>query len=171
MKPVRASGIRGREQRTAITQMSLNAGNKWISRLTFAMFFVAIGMMFSFGIFVFWVTAYPEEYDPKNIDYVLWKHGLNKNMNLDDAVGAMTHDAWSERLVVGLTKAQLKTRFGEVRTLKEARPYLQGCDNNQAVGELGVHPAGGEVVFLRNSDWMVILESGRAVDLVLCKGY
>ncbi|MGA2170516.1 MAG: hypothetical protein ABSG62_20180 [Terracidiphilus sp.] len=151
--------------------MNPGAGKRWIPRIAFAAFFVAIGMLLSFGIFMFWVTAYPEDYDPKNIDYVLWTHGLNKNMNLDDAVGGMTHDTWSVRLVKGLSKEQLTTRFGNIRELKAARPYDRLCDSPDAVGQLGVHPNGKEVVFLRDSDWMAILENDRAVDLVLCKGY
>jgi hypothetical protein len=151
--------------------MSLKASTGWIPRIVFAVLFVAVGMLFSFGILMFWVTAYPEDYDPKNIDYVLWTHGLNRNMNLDDALSGMTHDAWSVRLMRGLSRDQLKTRFGNIRELKAARPYDQLCDSPDAMGQLGIHPTGKEVVFLRDSDWMVIRENDRAVDLVLCKGY
>ncbi len=49
-------------------------------------------MLLSFGMFVAWIVLYPEDQDPKNIDYVLWKHGLNQNMNLDHAIAGMTHD-------------------------------------------------------------------------------
>ncbi len=51
------------------------------------------GLAFSFFALLFWVTGYPEDYDPKNIEYVLWSHGLNRNMNLDHALGGMTHDS------------------------------------------------------------------------------
>lgn len=133
---------------------------------------VLAGMLLSLIAFMYWVTAYTEDYDPKNIDYVLWTHGLNRNMNLDHALGGMTHDAEPVRLVSGLTSAQLKDRFGVVRTLSEARPYDQLCSTQGgAVGERGVHAAGKEVLFLRDSDWMVIMDHGKAVDLVLCKGY
>jgi hypothetical protein len=41
-----------------------------------------------------------------------------------------------------------------------------------AVRLVEIHPdAGKEVEFLRDSDWMVILDKGKAVDLILCKGY
>lgn len=132
----------------------------------------ALGVLLSLASFLFWVTAYPEDYDPKNIDYVLWKHGLNENMNLDHAVGGMTHDTWAVRLVSGLTVDQLRSRFGFVRTLKEARPYDQLCYTQpSAIGQNGVHVESKDVLFLRNSDWMVILDQGKAVGLVLCKGY
>ena len=132
---------------------------------------IGVGILLSYGFFMYWVTQYPEGFDPKNIDYVLWTHGLNRNMNLDDAVAAMTHDVWSVRLVKGLTRDQLRSRFGYIRELREATPYLQLCDSPEAVGELGVHPQSKEVVFLRDSPWMVILDHEKAVDLVLCKGY
>jgi len=34
---------------------------------------------------------------------VLWKHGLNNNMNLDSALAAMSHDAWPAKRIEGLT--------------------------------------------------------------------
>jgi hypothetical protein len=130
------------------------------------------GMALSSLALMFWITQYPEDYDPKNIEYVLWTHGLNRNMNLDHALGGMTHDTWAVRLVAGLTEAQLKDRFGVVRSLSEARPYDQLCSTQEgAVGERGVHAAGKQVLYRRDSDWMVIMDQGRAVDLVLCKGY
>jgi hypothetical protein len=56
--------------------------------------------------------------------------------------------------------------------LSEARPYDQLCSTQEgAVGERGVHAAGKQVLYRRDSDWMVIMDQGRAVDLVLCKGY
>jgi hypothetical protein len=132
---------------------------------------LGLGVLLSFAYFMHWVKSYPEGYDPKNIDYVLWKHGLNKNMNLDNAVGAMTHDTGAVLLVEGESVEDLKKRFGFVRSLKEARPYDQLCYTNGSFGERGIPAAGKEVVFLRDSDWMVILDKSKTVDLVLCKGY
>jgi hypothetical protein len=143
----------------------------WLRRTVIGLSLIGLGVLLSFAFFMQWVKRYPMDYDPKNIDYVLWKHRLNQNMNLDHALGAMTHDTWAVNLVKGLSKEELKDRFGNIRTLSEARPYDQYCNTINAVGELGIHPAGKEVVFLRDSDWMVILDDGKAVDLVLCKGY
>jgi hypothetical protein len=129
-------------------------------------------MLLSFCVVVAWVMLYPEGYDPKNIKYVLWKHGLNVNMNLDDAVGGMTHDTWAVNIVKGMSEEQLKRRFGYVRSFDEATPYLRLCYTNpDTVGELGVRAHGKQILFLRDSWWMVILDGGKAVDLVLCKGY
>ncbi len=143
----------------------------WLGRTGIGVGLVALGVLLSYAYFILWVKQYPHGDDPKNIDYVLWKHGLNQNMNLDDAVSAMTHDVWAVRLVEGQAKDQLKHRFGIIRELKEARPYDQFCSTNGSIGERGIPAAGKEVVFLRDSDWMVILDKGKAVDLVLCKGY
>jgi hypothetical protein len=91
-------------------------------------------MLLSFGIFVAWVELYPEDQDPKNIEYVLWTHGLNQSMNLDHAIAGMTHDRWPVRLVKGMSKEQLKKRFGNIRTLDET-PNFSGC--YPATGGLG----------------------------------
>jgi hypothetical protein len=143
----------------------------WTTRIAFAVVFISMGILLSYGAFLYWVTAYPDAWDPKNIDYVLWKHGLNRNMNLDDALSGMTHDTWAVDRVQGLSKDQLRAKFGVVRSLSDARPYDQLCVSPETVGELGTHTTGKEFVFLRDSDWMVILDKGKAVDLVLCKGY
>ena len=131
-------------------------------------FFVVVAILLSF---VAWRGLYPEDDDPKNIDYVLWKHGLNARMNLDDAVAGMTHDTSPVNIVKGMSEEQLETRFGYLRSLEEATPYLQRCYAPATFGELGVRAQGMRVVFLRDSWWMVILDGGKAVDLVLCKGY
>jgi hypothetical protein len=144
----------------------------WVKRAVIGSSLVGLGMLLSFAFFIHWVKQYPVGYDPGNIDYVLWKHGLNQNMNLDYAVAAMTHDVWPVRLVEGKSKDELKNRFGYIRALSEARPYDQLCYTiPETRGQLGIHPTGKEVVFLRDSDYMVILDNGKAVDLVHCKGY
>ena len=115
-------------------------------------------MFLSSCAFVAWVKMYPEDVDPKNLEYVLWTHGLNQNMNLDHALDGMTHDKRPVRLVAGLSKDQLKERFGFIRTAEES-PDLRGC-----------YPGSAELVFLRHSRWVVVLDQGKAVDLALCKG-
>jgi hypothetical protein len=131
---------------------------RWLWKSAAAISLVALSVLLSFCAFVAWVKMYPVDVDPKNIEYVLWAHGLNQNMNLDHALDGMTHDKWPERLVIGLSKEQLKERFGYIRTWDEA-PDLRGC-----------YPATNELVFLRHSRWIVVLDRGRAVKLVLCKG-
>jgi hypothetical protein len=84
---------------------------------------IATGVLLAGLVFLLWIKMYPGGDDPKNLDYVLWKHGMNQNMNLDDALSAMTHDTWAVRLVQGKSKDELRSRFGQIRTFAEARPY------------------------------------------------
>ena len=142
----------------------------WFRRIAFAIFFVGVGVLLSISILAVWMKTYPDAADPKNIYYVLWKHGLNNNMDIDSALGIMTHDVSPVRQVRGLNKQQLKDRFGYFRTLDEATPYLRACySTSGGAGEASVRKE--NVVFLRDSSWMVILENEKAVDLVLCKGF
>jgi hypothetical protein len=107
----------------------MNPANRktWFRRIAFAAFFTGVGAILSLLVFYTWLATYPDDVDPKNLYYVLWKHGLNNNMNLDSALAAMSHDAWAVRRVEGLTKDQLAARFGYIRTLVEVTPYYQAC--------------------------------------------
>jgi hypothetical protein len=73
---------------------------------------------------------YPDEGDPKNIKYVLWKHGLYK-MDLDLATEVMVGDPHRESLVIGKTEAQLKKRFGYLLTPDEASFYVRACTSDR----------------------------------------
>jgi hypothetical protein len=64
-----------------------------------------------------WTFTYPEA-GPKNIKYVLWKHGLY-GMDLDTASDTMIGDAGREMLVLGKTKVKLREKFGYLSTLSE----------------------------------------------------
>jgi hypothetical protein len=108
------------------------------------------------------VATYPDKYDPKNIHYVLWKWGF-VSIDRDRALGTMTHDN-ADPLVVGKTKSELIRRFGYLRSINEASPYLRDyCYYGSGRG-------GKSVGFLRETNWMVVFENGKAVELVLCKG-
>ena len=129
-------------------------------------------MILPLGVLAAWWATYPDAGDPKSIYYVLWKHGVNNSMDIDVALGAMTHDVWPVRQVRGLTKDQLKARFGYIRTPDEVTPYYRECYSApDSVGFAETQGNSDDVTFLRDSPWMVIMKNGRAVDLVLCKGY
>jgi hypothetical protein len=136
-----------------------------VSKIMAALSFVVVGILLSCGAFLAWIKMYPQDVDPKNVEYVLWTHGLNLNMNLDHALDAMTHDRWPERLVLGSSKAQLQQRFGYILTPEE--PHPRGCYAWGSPASLG---EGKETVFLRDSRWAVLLDHGKAIDLRLCKG-
>jgi hypothetical protein len=149
----------------------------WFRRIAFAAFFTGVGVIMSLLVLYTWLNTYPDDVDPKNIYYVLWKHGLDNNMNLDSALGAMSHDAWPVRRVRGLTKDQLKARFGYIRTLGEVTPYYQACYYTPGTftpgnaGRAEIAAKNEEAFFLRDSPWMVVMGGGKVVDLVMCKGY
>jgi hypothetical protein len=152
----------------------MNPANKkrWLLRIASASFFVGVGVVLSLGVLITWVESYPDAVDPKNIYYVLWKRGINNNMNIDSALVAMSHDVWPVRQVQGLTREQLKNRFGYTRTLDEATQYLRGCYSTPgAAGQVETRSKREDVAFLRDSPWMVVIENEKAVDLILCKGY
>ena len=135
---------------------------QWLLRACFAAFFIVIGVCMSCYAFLHWVRSYPDAIDPKNIDYVLWKNGLNRNMDLGKALVAMSEDD-PLHLIKGMTKDQLAKKFGYVVAYEDAGSYLRKCFT---------HPAPGrEVVFLRSSPLAVTLENGVATRIVLCKGY
>jgi hypothetical protein len=142
----------------------------WLQKIAFAISFVGVGVVLSFGVLAAWMETYPDAADPKNIYYVLWKHRLNNNMDIDSALAIMTHDVWPARQVRGLNKQQLRERFGYIHTLDETTPYLRACYSTAGgVGEAGVKKE--DVVFLRDSPWMVVIRNEKAVDLILCKGF
>ena len=122
---------------------------------------VALVVAFSIVVVIVWTLTYPEP-DPKNIKYVLWKHGLYR-MDLDTASDTMIGDASREKLVLRKTKAKLREKFGYLSTLSEASPYLRGCYQNSGW-------KGTDVLFIRKSPWMIVFNGDEATKLVLIKG-
>jgi hypothetical protein len=114
-----------------------------------------------FVVIAIWVLTYPDDSDPKNIKYVCWKAGLYR-MNLDTATGTMIGDGERDRLVVGKTRAQLRDRFGLLLTLDDASQYLKSCYQSSGWKEK-------DVLFIRQSPWMVVFHGDRATGLVLMK--
>jgi hypothetical protein len=122
---------------------------------------VALVVALSFAFVAVWAFAYPEP-DPKNIKYVLWKHGLYR-MDLDMASGTMIGDANREILVLGKSKVELREKFDYLSTLSEASPYLRGCYENSDWKST-------DVLFIRKSPWMIVFTGDKATQLVLIKG-
>jgi len=109
-----------------------------------------------------WVMLYPSQDDPKNIQYVLWKTGL-PTMDADRAAGTMIGDVDREKMILGKTREQLRSRFGYLTPLAQASPYLQNC-------YLSSGRTGQDVLFVRRGPWMVVFHGDRASELVLIKG-
>jgi hypothetical protein len=99
--------------------------------------------------------------DPKSIAYIGWEANLLPMEPLK-ALSIMTHGPNSDRLVLGKTKPQLQQRFGYVLTADQVGPYLRNyCAASRP---------GANVLFLNSSNFMVVMNNKRAVELVLCKG-
>jgi hypothetical protein len=107
-----------------------------------------------------WALLYPFP-DPKSIEYNLWKVDLCR-MDPDSAAVAMTGDANRNKLVLGKTKEQLRHKFGNLQTLDQVSQYYK--DGHDAYWK------DRDVLFIRNSPWMIVFSGDRATDLVLMKG-
>jgi hypothetical protein len=118
--------------------------------------------VFLTAVLVGWGLLYPDRADPKNIKYVLWKAGL-WSLDLPTATGTMVGDSDRERLVVGKTRAQLARRFGSLLKPEAASSYLGRCYRESSWN-------GRDVLFIANSEWMVVFDGDRATELVLIKG-
>jgi hypothetical protein len=114
------------------------------------------------AFFGMWWATYPGPDDPKGIMYIGWRFGL-PSLNPDRALGTMVGDIHRENLVIGKTKDELIRRFGYVTTVDQASEYVRYCYFNSPY-------YGKDVLILRYSNWMVLMDNGRAVDLVLVKG-
>jgi hypothetical protein len=126
---------------------------------------IRVALIITAALFVFfrgWALTYPSPSDPKSIQYTFWKHGLYK-MNLDLATGTMIGDANRDKLVIGKTKAQLRDKFGYLLALADASEYLRGCYQSSGW-------KGADVLFIRQSPWMIVFDNERAKELVLIKG-
>ena len=141
-----------------------------LKRLSVGLALIATGVVFTLGSLRLWIAMYSDAGDPKNLSYVLWKHGLNNDMDLNAVLGIMTHDAYSENLVIGLTPSELQARFGYTKTYNQVSPDLQLCDTPNGNGDRN-HPTDPDVLYLRGDNYMVVMKDGRAARLVLCKGY
>jgi hypothetical protein len=126
---------------------------------------IRVAFIIAAALFVFftgWALTYPSSSDPKSIQYIFWKHGLYK-MNLDLATGTMIGDDNRDKLVIGKTKAQLRDKFGYLLSLANASEYLRSCYQSSGW-------EGADVLFIRQSPWMIVFDNERAKELVLIKG-
>jgi hypothetical protein len=120
------------------------------------LFFVA-----TISLVALWWALFPDKYDRKNPHYVAWKYHLLP-MEGSRAASIVAIDADRDRLVLGKTKEELQQRFGFVLTVDQVRPYLR-------VYCAATRP-GKDVLFLNSNDLMVVMNQGRAVEIIVCKG-
>ena len=99
--------------------------------------------------------------DPRDLRYQAWKLGVYP-LRIDDALGTMIGDPHRDSVVIGKTKEQLVSRFGFVSSTP-GNDYIRYCYDNSPY-------RGKSVLFIRNSNWMVLMKDGVADVLVLAKG-
>ena len=107
-----------------------------------------------------WQILYSDRNDPKNLRYVLWKHGL-ASFDLDQACATMSHDA-PDTLVLGKSKAEIEQKFGYLTSPAMAGPYYAHAYYSQWKGM--------DAAYIRHSPWLVVFHDGKATQLVLVKG-
>lgn len=99
--------------------------------------------------------------DPRDLRYQAWKLGVYP-LRIDDALGTMVGDPHRDSVVIGKTREQLVSKFGFVSSTP-GNQYVKYCyDNSPYRGE--------SVLFIRNSNWMVLMKKGVAAELLLTKG-
>jgi hypothetical protein len=109
-----------------------------------------------------WQALFHGPVDRKDLRYQAWKHGLYP-FRIESALETMVADPDRNSVVVGRTASQLASRFGYVLPINQAPQYDQFCYENSPY-------RGQSVLILRSSNWMVLMENGRAKDLILIKG-
>jgi hypothetical protein len=120
------------------------------------------GLAAILAVFALWVATYPQDDDPKNIKYVLWRHHLNPWMNLNAAAETVIHDQDRERLIVGSSREELRKRFGYMTDPSARSEYFQHCALHA-----GEH---SDALYLRQTDLIVIFRDNHAIEQFLCKG-
>lgn len=111
--------------------------------------------------FAGWEGLYYGPYEHKDLRYQCWKHGLYP-LRIDGALETMVVDPRRDTLVLGKTKEQLESKFGYVSSIG-ANSYVNYCYNNSPY-------RGSSALIIRDSNWMVVMKDGRAINLVLAKG-
>jgi len=99
--------------------------------------------------------------DPRDLRYQAWKLGVYP-LRIDDALDIMIRDPHRNSVVIGKTKDQLANRFGFVSSA-QGNSYVRYCFDNSPY-------RGKSVLFIRNSNWMVLMNDGIADGLLLAKG-
>jgi hypothetical protein len=99
--------------------------------------------------------------DPRDLRYQGWKLGVYP-LRIDDALKTMIEDPKRDSLVIGKTREQLANRFGFV-SATPGNESVKYCSNNSQSREK-------PVLFIRDSNWMVLMNDGKADGLVLAKG-
>ena len=108
-----------------------------------------------------WLFLIPNKYDAKNARYLGWRYGL-PTLSTEDALLTMAVDSHHDDLVIGKSRDELEKRFGFVTTLAETDDYNRACYREYHKGD--------QVLFLRKSRWMIVMQDNRAKEMIYVKG-
>jgi hypothetical protein len=123
---------------------------------------VALAVVYG-AVFGAWSLLFPGPNDLKCPRYVLWKWHLYP-FDPDVVYGSMVLEKYfdADRLVVGLTLGELESRFGRLRTRADCTESQRYYSEHEFLGR--------EIRWLGDSQWLVVIESGRVKELHLEKG-
>jgi hypothetical protein len=111
---------------------------------------------------IVWTMTYPDPYDPKNMRYVLWKHGL-ASIDLDTATSALAVDSEGRQaLIIGQSQDQLRKRFGFLLTPHQAGPALERCVYASWAND-------GTALYIRHSNLVVVFKNDIATEANILK--
>jgi hypothetical protein len=129
-------------------------------RIALAILAIAVLLSFVAG---FWTLTYPDAADPKNMKYVLWKHGLY-HLEPRFILDGLYADPERDKFVIGRSKEEIEAMFGPLIPAKESPNYIPSCFDHSA------WPADQTYLVSINLWWAVAFQNNRAVDFRLVKG-
>ena len=110
---------------------------------------------------VWGLLLYPDPNDPKNMRYVLWRD-LGVPMDLDRATYVFGSDGPHQYRLLGMTKDELRERFGYLTPVEKASSELQYCYRTYRKGK--------DILYVRRSDIELMFEHDRVVEVTISKG-
>jgi hypothetical protein len=146
-------------QRSECRAPSSNSSDTMAKRIALAILAIAVLLSFVAGS---WTLTYPDAADPKNMKYVLWKHGLY-HLDKSAILFPLTSDSARNGVIGGRTKDQIRDMLGPLVLPADASPYLAGCIANSNLNR-------EDILFVGNSPVAIQFENGRAEEMWVVKG-
>ena len=140
-----------------------------------------VGAAALYGIFLHRGKTHPDSADQNSLGMFFWNKGVNPNVDLDVAVGAMTMSGEGPDLE-GMTEERLRQQVGFVTPLEKIRWNFPFCyphrepDPRPPADAVAPPPGpwpppptdGNQWVQLRNSELLAGLRGGRVVKVLRC---
>jgi len=110
-----------------------------------------------------WEAHFHGTTDPRDLQYIGWKIGIFP-FDPDRALGTMILDTHRDKIVLGKTEDELKAQFVYVRAVSADDAHYKDCFKYFG------HSAGGRLLTLRDTDWVVLMKNDHVAALTLAKG-